>query len=388
MANLRLCKHSVYNYLESSTEYPMSWLTLALLTAGCTRNTSDDSGNGALDSSGPTLLEASWFQAVEVPLWREGIDVRPGERVAPLVADRQAWLRVYVDVPADWETQEVRAELEWTAAGSTQSFSQTLSVAGPSDTAQADGGLLIAVPAEAMALDARYTLSLWAEGATQASARFPESGSVELGAEQTGSIQIHMVPYEIDGHLPETSPAVLDGFRDAVMAVYPTTEVIITVGDPVLWTQPYDIGDILVELGKLQEQIDQAPQDVYYYGLVTGVESRADFEGSTGTSESGFGDRAMFAVGAAFGDQKAEDTLIHELGHMHGLDHTPCGDPGDVDTQYPYSTGLTETEGYDFRTGSFVPTDHADLMGYCFPRWVSDYSYANLADWVQRSQDW
>ena len=36
----------------------MSWLTLALLTAGCTRNTSDDSGNGALDSSGPTLLEA------------------------------------------------------------------------------------------------------------------------------------------------------------------------------------------------------------------------------------------------------------------------------------------------------------------------------------------
>lgn len=363
----------------------MTWFALTLLSSGCSRPPLD---SGSPPVAGLALAEASWFQVVEVPLWRDGVDLRPGERSAPVVAERTAWLRVRVDVPADWQAQTVRAELEWTAGGSTQSFSQSVDLAGPSDLSLPDSGLLIEVPAAAMTTEARYSLSLWSEGASSPSARFPDTGSVELGAVQTGDLQIHLVPYTVNGFTPETSDAVVSGFRDAVMSVYPVSAVVVTVGEPVPWSGEADLGEILVDLGVLQEQIDQAPKDVYYYGLVTGVAEREDYEGITGTSESGFGDRAMFAVGAAFADQKAEDTLIHELGHMHGLDHTPCGDPGDVDTQYPFSDGLTQIEGYDFRTQSFVSTDHADLMGYCFPRWVSDYSYARMADWVVRSQGW
>lgn len=131
--------------------------------------------------------------------------------------------------------------------------------------------------------------------------------------------------------------------------------------------------------------------DVYYYGMVSGVASRDEFEGITGTSESG-GDgelvRAYFAAGAAFGDQKSEDTLIHEIGHTHRLLHTPCDGEDDPDPAYPYAGGEIGVEGYDFRTGAFVPADTPDLMAYCFPRWISDYNYAKLAEHVARAQSY
>ena len=141
---------------------------------------------------------------------------------------------------------------------------------------------------------------------------------VAVEAVDTGPIEIHLVPFEVGGFVPDTSPAVVDGFRDAVLAVYPATEVHITVGDmvPDAYAGQLDMGALLVDLGVIQEQVDQADPDVYYYGLVTGAASREEFcdDCPTGTSESGSGNRAAFALGAAFADQRSEDTLIHELG--------------------------------------------------------------------------
>jgi hypothetical protein len=177
---------------------------------------------------------------------------------------------------------------------------------------------------------------------------------------------------------------VIEGFRKAVLAVYPVTEVTITVG-PVWadWSDSVDMGGVLVDTGVLQET-DDAPADVYYFGLVTGAATREEFCEScpTGTSQE-LTDRAGFAVGAAFADQKAEDTLIHELGHLHMLKHAPCGDPENVDPLFPYPDAAITVEGYDVRTGELVPPTHKDMMAYCYPRWVSDYNFGKLAEWVQ-----
>ncbi|MCB9679583.1 MAG: hypothetical protein H6737_31040 [Alphaproteobacteria bacterium] len=343
-----------------------------------------------LDAGGPGLLGVSLFQVVKVPLLEGGEAVLPDDREVPVVADRGARVVVYLDAPDGWSTAEVEARVEVTVGGVTTPYSASFLLDADSAMDVPETGLHIDLPAEAVQPDATYRVTLWRPGQENPSARFPASGEAALAAEATGPIRIHMVPYEVDGFVPDTSPAVIDGFRDAVMALYPTTSVEITVGTVRPWATN-DLGDILVDVGVVQESIDQAPSDVYYYGLVSGVASRDDFQGVTGTSEdggNGWPSRAYFAAGAAFGDALSESTLTHELGHMHGLEHAPCGSASNTDPDFPMTDGSIGTIGWDFRTDTFVEADTADVMGYCQPRWISAYHYALLAEQIQRSQGW
>ncbi|MGB1275356.1 MAG: M66 family metalloprotease, partial [Nannocystaceae bacterium] len=170
-------------------------------------------------------------------------------------------------------------------------------------------------------------------------------------------------------------------------------EVEITVGS--VQPNPYPdlpadeaLGDALFDVGVLMEQTDMAPPDVYYYGLMQPAETRDDYDGLTGTSQE-LDHRAGFAMGAGFGDELSESTLVHELGHLHFLKHAPCGSPSNLDPAFPHADGMAHTEGYDVRTQSFLGADEgSDLMSYCQPRWISTYHYEKLASWVQVSQTW
>ena len=339
-------------------------------------------------ASGVTLRDVALFQVLAVDAMRDGVAVDPEARRVPLIAGRGAVVRARLDVDGAWEAHDLGLSVEVTVGGSTETF------LGIGDDPEA--GLRVDLPDTVMVPGADYSVSIidcaGGPAGDPESTRFPADGSAPLAVVETGPIAIHLVPFEVGGFVPDTSDPVVEGFRDAVYAVYPTTEVDITVG-PVVPDENngvVNMGDLLVRLGEIQEQEDQAPPHIYYYGLVTGAETREEFcdDCPTGTSEAGNGNRAAFAVGAAFADQRSEDTLIHELGHMHGLFHAPCGDPSDVDESFPHEGALIDLEGYDVRTDSFVPADHVDLMAYCYPRWVSDYSYAKLVDWVTLSQSW
>ncbi len=331
---------------------------------------------------GLQVAAVSVFQVVEVPVWDEAGAVPAGSRSAPVVAGRDARIVTWLDTPDAWSAADV--EVRFVVDGTEHVVSDLVTVdADPSDPTT---GLALDVPAGSVTAAATYHVEVWTGGVQ--TSRIPASGEAQLAAEETGPIAIHLVPYETNGFTPDTSQPVLDGFRDAVYAMYPVSGVDITVGDVRTWPDN-DIGEILVDVGVVQEQVDQAPSHVYYYGLVSGVATRAEFEGITGSSESGVGptpDRAYFAAGAAFGDVLSESTLVHELGHMHGLDHAPCGNASDTDPDFPMADGSTGTWGYDVRTDEYVPPETADVMGYCQPRWVGAYNYDLLVDQVQLAQ--
>ena len=102
----------------------------------------------------------------------------------------------------------------------------------------------------------------------------------------------------------------------------------------------------------------------HYYGVVrtnysSGIAGYAYVGGRTGVGW----DRSSSAAWVA----------AHEWGHNFGRSHAPCGvsnpDPG-----YPYAGGIIGQPGYN-GTG-LVSTTAKDLMGYCSPRWISDYTFS------------
>ena len=77
----------------------------------------------------------------------------------------------------------------------------------------------------------------------------------------------------------------------------------------------------------------------------------------------------------------------HELGHNFGLAHLPgrCTGPGAVDHDFPYAeAGIGPRRGWVATRNEFVNPEsadpHYDVMGYCAPRFVSDYNYNKMVD--------
>ncbi|MFK7928731.1 MAG: M66 family metalloprotease [Myxococcota bacterium] len=362
-------------------------LVVILAVCACTGPAVDEDCDES-EGLAPWFAELAFFQAVEVPVYLDGAAVPAQSRTAPLVAGRQAVVRAYVNLAGDLTGGDVDLVVDITTAAGTESFRTSRPLDAASNVDDPSTGFVVSIPAEALASEGAYSVSLM--DGDRMLQRFPETGEAPLDLLVTGPLKVHFVPFQVNGITPDTSPKVIEGMRDALMAVYPVTGVEVSVGDPVVWNREFDIGDMNYELGVQQETLvfsGQLPRDVYYYGMVSGYESRDDFQGSTGTSEGGAGEpRAFFAMGAAFGDQKSEDTLIHEMGHMHQLEHVECNNEPNTDPRYPYADGEIGVEGYDFRTGTFVPADQKDMMSYCYPRWISDYHYAIMADHVVWSQ--
>jgi hypothetical protein len=106
----------------------------------------------------------------------------------------------------------------------------------------------------------------------------------------------------------------------------------------------------------------------YYYGAV---------ELPSGSRWGGMGYiGAPVSVGAP-----REGTLAHELGHNLSLRHANCGGASGWDSAYPHDGGSVGVWGYDFLGGAGIgklidPDQYKDLMGYCTPRWISDYHFA------------
>jgi hypothetical protein len=364
-------------------------LPLALLLAACTGDPvdpADDTDRPAVEG-GASLREVAFFQGVEVQVAVGDDAVTP--RAAPLIAGRPAVVRAMIDLPAPWTAVELTLSVDLTRAGETRTFSAARTIDAASEDASPESGLLVEIPADAMAADTTYAVRLTTADATHD--RFPAADDAPLDALVTGPLKLVLVPFEVNGFVPDTSPAVVDGLRDAVMASLPVTGVEVTVGEVQVWTGAFDLGDINVRVGQIQEAAMFAGEvswDTYYYGLATGVADRDAYRGITGTSEDG-GDapvRAFFAAGAAFGDARSQETLVHELGHVHGLLHTACDGEDNPDPDYPHAGGAIGVEGYDLRTGRFYPPETLDIMTYCEPRWISAYSYAKAAQHVIRAQ--
>jgi hypothetical protein len=113
----------------------------------------------------------------------------------------------------------------------------------------------------------------------------------------------------------------------------------------------------------------------YYYGVV-------DVAYTSGVAGLGY-----IGVGAAMGWDylpSGAEVLAHEVGHNFGRFHAPCGNPNLVDSDWPNVThpgAQIGAYGFDIFSGTSRPPTQFDLMSYCDPAWISDYTYSALLAW-------
>ncbi len=339
------------------------------------------------------------YQGVEITLFDDSGGTS-GDVEVPIIQRRDMLVRVFVDPAPEFETRRVRAVLEVENNDGTEVFEEKLRVDGRSYRGQMDSTFNFDIPGDLIKANTKLHVKLF-----EANAKEPWVGeegnttwnSGKLNAEKSDTLHITLVPirYNADGsgRVPDTSDTQVARYRDLMMAMYPVEDVVIDVTDPVDWNQqirPWnqnDWGSLLYALADARAAANVDP-NTYYYGIFNSEDSFVDF--CSGGCILGLSNlawtasdpwyRTSIGVGFTGFNDVAATTFVHEVGHAHGRSHADCGGASGIDPQYPYGPqAIIGTWGYDARNGNLYPPDEThDMMGYCDPMWLSDYTYYNL----------
>jgi hypothetical protein len=302
------------------------------------------------------------FAATPITQGSQALDGR-----VPLVAGRDGYLRVFLT--ADAQVSGIRPVVRAyfyhgaTLAGTLSASASTNSVPLAVDESQWTGSWNIAVPGSLLQPGTRLRLELDS---------VPPGNNIatelNLDVRSVPPFRTTLVPvrHSGSGHTGNATETNKHGYMTLAHGVYPfpsydvAVRAVFTTDVPDLSQASY-WSQILNEI-RLLRIADGAAR--YYYGVLRHVSPAYCGLGYLGHPA---------AIGT---DQCGASTAAHEWGHNFGRLHTPCGNPGNLDPDYPYANARLGVFGLDVATATLKdPEQNADLMAYCNPRWISDYTY-------------
>jgi hypothetical protein len=224
------------------------------------------------------------------------------------------------------------------------------------------------------------------------------TASVSMTFNSVPALNIEIVPirytYSPTGR---TYPApTADVISDWVMRSYPISAINVSFRTPIDFSGDLRFDyewDRLLELIKAVKIADGAPDALAYYALIPTLNGADSWIASTSfIAGIGYvGDRT--AASLDLGPSREDTTgriAAHELGHNHGRYHAPCGTPGSPLQPFPYTNASIGSQNYGFDGGRgrvmspFTPDVAKDLMSYCSPQWLSDFTYRGIYDDARR----
>jgi len=353
------------------------------------------SGSQASDLA---IAKVSINQGVEVTLNFNNEDL--SELNTGLVANRKALVRVFVAPLPGFSEREIQGILTLEGDQGTTTYESIVTVAGLSNDAELASTFSFEVPPEDLPGDQQMSVALYEVGDASfdgdtSQTSWPSDGSSYAAPfESVGPLRITLVPVQYDadgsGRLPDVSEAQIQLYQDLLDAMYPVPGVELSVADPFPWGSAVAGNgqgwqQLLLAIVGLRGTLGLA-SDEYIYGLFNGADSFMEFcnfgcvAGLSLVAENPGDAMARSSIGVGFGGIDSVLTLAHELGHAHGRAHAPCmlfGQPSDPG--YPYPEAVLGTWGWDGVAGELKDPDaFTDIMGYCKPNWISDYTYDAL----------
>jgi hypothetical protein len=384
--------------------------TLCLLsTAACKDSKGNEAGaEGGTDTTDGTIpmgvpaanlaiAKVSISQGVEVTLYLNGNDIT--DLNTQLIRGRHALVRVFVAPLSGWQPHEVQAVLTLEGEQGTRQYESIIDVDGLSTDGDLGSTFSFEIPSEDLPSDQAMSVSLHELGdasfdGDSSQSVWPSTGSYEAAFTPVGPLRITLVPVQYDadgsGRLPDVSEPQLQLYEDLLLGMYPVPSVEITVADPFPWGAEVAANgqgwqQLLSAMVGLRSALSLG-NDEYIYGLFNAADSFQGFcsfgcvAGLSLLSPSPGDATARASIGVGFTGQDAVLTLAHEVGHAHGREHAPCmllGQPSDPN--YPYANAVLGVWGWDGPNGTLKePFINTDIMGYCKPNWVSDYTFDGL----------
>lgn len=200
-------------------------------------------------------------------------------------------------------------------------------------------------------------------------ARIPESGRLKVDVRRTPTFDLTAIPFLWTVDPDSSIIAVVDSMADHPehSHVLHPTRTLLPIGDmdvvahrPVWSTSDHPVMLLLKTRAiRLMEG-----GDGYYMGTMT--RTRSPIKGM-----AFIGGRSSFSVPDGL-------VMAHGFGHNLSLLHAPCG-VYNGDPRYPHEGGVTGAWGWN--GWSLVKPTTPDLMGYCNPKWISDYHFTKAMNY-------
>lgn len=354
------------------------------------------------EATGIDIDSVYLYQAVEIPLMENLI--ASGSPEVPIVAGRYALVRVFVEPHEDFEVRDLTGRFFLHRDGQPFAAYQVDNhINGASDASVQESTFNFLVPGEVILPEVSWSAAVVevdrSSGGTEAEgySSWPDNDTELLEVtEGADLLRILLIPVQYDadgsGRLPDTSDSTVELYRDYMYAHYAAAEVEVLVGDELPWSQTVSASGsgwdgLLSAVGEARGSQDLAEDDMYMYGVFNPDDDFGSFcsggcvTGLSNMAGSASDSWSRASIGLGYGGGTSASTMVHEVGHAHGLWHINggCGSSG-WDDNYPsddaHANGYIGVRGYDWRSDSLIEPDGAqDYMTYCDPTWASDYHY-------------
>ena len=314
----------------------------------------------------------------------------------PLVADRPAIVRVYAKYTGTVMPENVTVSLTGTRGGVALP-PITLgpqSVSASPTRAIYSSSFNITLPASWLLAGTILMTATVDSGTTMdESNETNNTATATLKFNPVPTLEIEIVPIRYT-HTGKINPGVYaaptqDTISDFIRRTYPLSAIKVTLHPQINFTGDLSASDTWSNLLDTVAVASNNHPTKVFYGLVSAVDG-----GETWLPLDGGGFiLGIGLVGARFSaglDIPAEldfpadmtsNTAAHEIGHNLGRAHTPCGLPqgAPYDQNYPNIDASIMQFGVDLSKGTVLnPSTTKDLMSYCDPQWISDYTYTAL----------
>jgi hypothetical protein len=344
------------------------------------------------------ITQVALYQGVEVPLFSGPSPVPVPSRPVDIVAGRDALVRVFVEPLPSYVPRELAARFSVQNGAEERHFIRRFSPGDASTQGDLASTFNIFILGDALTNNTHFKVDLLdCSGAASGDVgdiSLPVNSEWQpLVAGPSSTLQIAIVPIIHQGLIPDTSSSTIQTYRRELARQFPTVDITMSVTSPILSEETGERPDFDAILDRVTDKrlSDGVSDDVYYYGLINPAETLAEYcdggcllgLGWYLEDTSDFSRAHRTAMGIAFGSYGA-NTFAHELGHNLGRDHSPCATSGDQD--YPHPGAVIGRWGYDSVGGVLkAPTEFRDVMSYCEPNWVSDYTYQGVLDRLRQS---